>query len=79
MDAILDECSSWEFAVTPIRVHLGPMPEMLLTIIGDLLSREPDIVITGRSAHHEDCLREARARRAEVVVAQERLHNNNSC
>ncbi len=65
--------------MNPIRVHLGPMPQMLRTIIGDLLSREPDIVIAGTSAHHRDCLREARDGHAEIVVAQDVPNEGSTC
>lgn len=63
----------------PIRVHFGPMPEMLRTIIHDLLADESDILIVGRSAQPDDCLREARAGHAAVIVAQESAHDGRSC
>ena len=62
-----------------IRVHLGPMPEMLRMIIGDLLSRETDIVIAGQSTRHADCLRDARGGRAEIVIAQDLRHDGANC
>jgi DNA-binding NarL/FixJ family response regulator len=62
-----------------IRVHLGPMPEMLRMIIGDLLSRETDIVIAGQSTRHADCLREARGERADIVIAQDLRHDGANC
>ncbi|HEU4651786.1 MAG TPA: hypothetical protein VFS49_10265 [Croceibacterium sp.] len=65
--------------MSPIRVHLGPMPEMLRTIIGDVLHREEDIVITSESARHEHCLREARGRHADVVVTQDRPAGGDDC
>lgn len=65
--------------MNPIRVHLGPMPEMLRAIIGDLLSIEPDIVIAGTSAHHRDCLKEARDGQAEILVAQDVPHDGSTC
>jgi hypothetical protein len=63
----------------PIRVHFGPMPEMLRTIIRDLLEGESDILIVGRSAQPDDCLREARAGHAAVIVAQESAHDGGNC
>src|SRR5688572_22809794 len=35
--------------VNSIRIHLGPMPKMLRTIVGDLLDREKDLLVVGRS------------------------------
>lgn len=66
-------------SVNPIRVHLGPMPAMLQTIIGDLLGREPDIVIAGISTQGGDCLRAARGEQAEIIVAQDRFHDGSTC
>jgi hypothetical protein len=65
--------------VNPIRVHLGPMPPMLRMIVGDLLGREPDIVIAGSSARDGDCLREARDEQAEIVIAQDVQHGGSTC
>jgi len=63
----------------PIRVHLGPMPEMLRTIMGDLLSQAPDIVVAGESARSEDSLCQAREERADVVVTQDPTQAGASC
>ena len=65
--------------MTPIRVHLGPMPEMLRTIIGDLLGREADIVIAGNSTRSEHCLRAARRQNAVIIVAQDDPNAGSDC
>jgi DNA-binding NarL/FixJ family response regulator len=68
-----------EIDMDPIRVHFGPMPEMLRTIIRDLLEDEPGIQVVGRSGRPDDCLREARAARAAVIVSQESAHDGSNC
>jgi hypothetical protein len=55
------------------------MPALLRTIIGDLLVRETDIVITGKSVRHEDCLREARNEHAEIVITQDLQQGGSTC
>ncbi|MBO9623868.1 MAG: hypothetical protein J7500_14260 [Sphingomonas sp.] len=55
------------------------MPAMLRIIIADVLDREPDIVITSQSSRHEDCLREARGHRADIVVTQDGPGNRDRC
>lgn len=66
--------------MNPIRVHLGPMPEMLRTIMGDLLSQEPDMIIAGESGRHEDPLPNAREQRADVLITQDGArHGDGSC
>lgn len=57
--------------MSPIRIHLGPMPEMLRTIISDLLREEPDFVLVGRSAGDRDPLRAARDGHADVLITQD--------
>lgn len=57
--------------MNPIRIHLGPMPGMLSTIIDDLLSRETDLVVVGRSSEREDALARAREQRADVVITED--------
>ena len=57
--------------MNPIRIHLGPMPGMLCTIIDDLLSREADIVVVGRSSEREDALAQARDEQAHVVITED--------
>ena len=58
--------------MSPIRIHLGPMPEMLRTIITDLLHQEPDLVIVGRSGPGQDPLRSACDDHANVLITQDR-------
>lgn len=58
--------------MTTIRVHLGPMPEMLRTIIGDLLGNETDLVVVGSSAPGEDALRQAQKDDADVLITDYR-------
>jgi DNA-binding NarL/FixJ family response regulator len=55
------------------------MPEMLRSIIGDLLGREPDITIVGHSMQQDDCLRAARKEQAAIIVAQDAVKNGSSC
>jgi chemotaxis response regulator CheB len=57
--------------MNPIRVHLGPMPEMMRTIMSDLLRQEPDMVIAGESTQYEDPLPNAREQQADVLVTQD--------
>lgn len=57
--------------MNPIRIHLGPMPGMLCTIIDDLLARESDIVVVGRSSEREDALARARELQADVVITED--------
>ena len=57
--------------MNPIRIHLGPMPGMLCTIVDDLLSRESDIVVVGRSSDREDALLRAREEQADVVITED--------
>jgi DNA-binding NarL/FixJ family response regulator len=47
------------------------MPGMLSTIVDDLLSRESDIVVVGRSVDREDALLRAREERADVVITED--------
>ena len=54
------------------------MPEMLRTIMSDLLSQEPDMVIAGGSGRPEDSLPNAREQHADVLVTQDgqKVFNN---
>jgi chemotaxis response regulator CheB len=65
--------------VNPIRVYFGPMPEMLRTIISDLLSHEADIAIVGRSTARDECLRAARKERAAVIIVQNPEDEQSTC
>jgi DNA-binding NarL/FixJ family response regulator len=55
------------------------MPEMLRTIIGDLLGRERDLLVVGDSAKGDDALRRARADRADVLITHDRESEGNLC
>ena len=46
------------------------MPEMLRTIVEDLLSLEEDIVVVGCSEHRGGVLQEARAEGADMLITQ---------
>lgn len=48
------------------------MPEMLGTIIGDLLGVEEDLVIVGRSAEGDDTLALAKQSEADVLITHDR-------
>jgi chemotaxis response regulator CheB len=63
--------------VSPIRIHLGSMPEMLRAIITDLLHQDPDIVVVGRSRQGDDELECAREEWADVLITQDRRHDGN--
>jgi len=63
----------------PIRVHLGPMPEMLRTIMADLLSQSPDIVIAGESTRADESLMQARGECADVLVTQDPIQMGAGC
>lgn len=65
--------------MNPIRVHLGPMPDMLRTILSDLLSQSSDIVIVGESVRHEDSLPKAREEHADVLLTQDRTPAGDNC
>jgi DNA-binding NarL/FixJ family response regulator len=65
--------------VEPIRVYLGPMPEMLRAIIFDLLSSEADLTIVGNSAAPDECLRAAREERAAVIIVQDTANKRSTC
>lgn len=55
----------------PIRIQIGPMPAMLSAIVGDLLAREEDFVVVGRTQEDEDPLCLARANGAEMVITHQ--------
>lgn len=60
--------------MTPIRIHLGPMPEMLRTIIGDLLGGEDDLLVVGRSNEGDDTLAMAKQNEADVLITNDRAN-----
>lgn len=65
--------------VNPIRIHLGPMPEMLRTIVGDLLGRETDLLLVGHSERGQDTLQLAQDDQADVLITQDRSRNDSLC
>lgn len=65
--------------VTPIRIHLGPMPAMLRTIIGDLLGHERDLLVVGSSVTGQDVLRRAQDDRADVLITHDRDGDEGRC
>lgn len=56
--------------MSPIRVHLGPMPEMLRTFIEDLLSVDRGIVVVGHSDEQNQVFQHAREQGADMLIAQ---------
>ena len=54
-----------------IRVHLGPMPRMLRSVINDLLASEPDVAIVGNSQDGRPSFVAASAERADVLVTSQ--------
>ena len=63
----------------PIRIHLGQMPSMLTAIVDDLLARESDIVVVGRSDDGADPLRQAQENRADMLITQDRHGSGGTC
>jgi len=55
------------------------MPEMLRTIIGDLLGREGDLLVVGGSVKGEDVLRRAQSEHADVLITHERAGDEGRC
>jgi hypothetical protein len=62
-----------------IRIHLGPMPRLLRTVINDLLSAEPDMTIVGNTYGIQDGLPAASAEGADILIAQERASDSGAC
>jgi DNA-binding NarL/FixJ family response regulator len=54
----------------PIRVLLGPMPDLLREMIEDLLSCEPDMVVLGRSEDAAAALAAACRAPADMLIMQ---------
>ena len=54
-----------------IRIHIAPMPAMLLAILQDLLATESDFLVVGQSAAGENALLGARTARADVLLAHD--------
>ena len=65
--------------MNPIRVHLGPMPRMLRSMISDLLASEPDMTVVGNSFDAQESLHEASAQSADILIEQERAANHRTC
>ena len=63
----------------PIRIHLGPMPTMLRTIVSDLLRQEPDMVLVARPESGQDAMRKAREHSADILITQEGASERGSC
>ena len=63
----------------PIRIHLGPMPTMLRTIVSDLLRREPDMVLVARSDGGPDALQGAYQQGADILITQEGAGDSAGC
>lgn len=57
--------------VNPIRIHLAPMPAMLLAIVEDMLAAESDFVVVGHSRAGEDALGRARRDQADVLITHD--------
>jgi DNA-binding NarL/FixJ family response regulator len=55
------------------------MPEMLRTIIGDLLGQEADLVVVGQSGEGQDTLRSAQDDQADVLIAHNQPHPDSRC
>ena len=55
------------------------MPEMLRTIVADLLSQEPDIEVVSRSTDGIDAVQRARDARADVLITQDRANGGTTC
>lgn len=62
-----------------IRIHLGPLPPMLRTMINDLLEEEPDMTVVGNSYAGEDSLVAASADKADMLISQEQTSLGDSC
>lgn len=55
------------------------MSEMLRAIIGDLLDRETDFVVVGRSGLGQDAFRQAQDDRADVLITHDRGQEDKAC
>jgi chemotaxis response regulator CheB len=55
------------------------MPSMLSRIVDDLLVREPDMVVVGRSPGGGDALREARDNLADMLITQDEFGDGGTC
>jgi hypothetical protein len=65
--------------MNPIRIHLGPMPEMLRSIVTDLLGAESDMLIVGRSEAGQGALHDARRGFANVLITQDGEEGDSGC
>lgn len=57
--------------MSAIRIHLGPMPTMLRSIITDLLSTEQEVEIVGMGDEEGPSLAAARAEGADVLLVSQ--------
>lgn len=55
------------------------MPEMLRTVVSDLLELEPDMTIAGASERNEDPLPNARKEAADVLITHDNGCGGGSC
>lgn len=60
----------------PIRVLLGPMPDLLREMLEDLLSCESDMVVLGQSETGTAALTSACEARADMLIIQSRADGN---
>jgi hypothetical protein len=55
------------------------MPPMLSMIVDDLLLREPDMVVVGRSPASGEALIAARDNHADILIAQDEFGGGSTC
>jgi hypothetical protein len=62
---------STHMPMSPIRVHLGPMPDMLRSLITDMLSAARDVEIVGMGDLESPSLAAARAEGANILITSQ--------
>jgi len=72
-------CNAGATPMNPIRIHLGPLPEMLRSNGSDLLSAEHDMLVTGCSKEAETALGDAREVRADVLITEDIAGAGSKC
>jgi len=70
---------AWLSIMSPVRIHLGPMPEMLRTIVTDLLRGEDDMTIVGSSNDGAGALFDARNAGADVFITEQSAGEGHGC
>ena len=55
------------------------MPEMLRTIIGDLLGQEGDLLVVGQSGNEHDAFRRALDEGADVLITNDQPDEGSAC